>query len=124
MRRYHPRMSPRTPAHPKHELAQAVFHSVYSSREQRRRRWLATLLLVTKHTLRGLLFSWPLYLMVVAGFYTDRPVNVLLWALGVPGIALSVAILARGIREEYRTRIADRLLKQGDLLRVLRGGAA
>jgi len=117
-------MSPRTPAHPKHELAQAVFHSVYSSREQRRRRWLATLLLVTKHTLRGLLFSWPLYLLVVAGFYTDRPVNVLLWALGVPGIALSVAILARGIREEYRTRIADRLLKQGDLLRVLRGGAA
>ena len=107
-----------------HPLAQAVFRSVYSSREQRRRRRLAALLLTAKHTLRGLLFSWPLYLMVYAGFRTDAPVNWFLWALGVPGIGISVSILARGIREEYRTRIADRLLKQGDLLRVLRGGAA
>jgi hypothetical protein len=124
MKRYHPRMTPRAPTHPKHELAQAVFHSVYSSREQRRRRQLAALLLTAKHTVRGLLFSWPLYLMVYAGFHTDAPINVFLWALGVPGIAISMAILARGIREEYRARIVERLLKPGDLLKVLRGGTA
>lgn len=108
----------------KHPLRQAVFRSVYHSGEQRRRRALAALLLTAKHTLRGLLFSWPLYLMVVAGFYTNSPVNLLLWILGVPGIAISIAILARGIREEYRARIAGQLLKPGDLLRVLRGGMA
>lgn len=82
------------------------------------------LLLGTKHTLRGLLFSWPLYLMVYAGFLTDVPINILLWALGIPGIAISFFILARGIREEYRARIVGQLLKPGDLLRVLRGSTA
>ena len=48
----------------KHPLRQAVFRSVYASREQRRRRLFAALLLTGKHTLRGLLFSWPLYLRV------------------------------------------------------------
>lgn len=82
------------------------------------------LLLGTKHTLRGLLFSWPLYLMVYAGFLTDVPINIFLWALGIPGIAISFFILARGIREEYRARIVGQLLKPGDLLRVLRGSTA
>lgn len=109
---------------PKHELARAVFRSLYTSREQRHRRQLAALLLTAKHTLRGLLFSWPLYLMVCAGFHTGIPINIFLWALGIPGVAISFFILARGIREEYRARIADRLLKPGDLLQVLRGGAA
>ncbi|HEY5602509.1 MAG TPA: hypothetical protein VIM41_05325 [Gammaproteobacteria bacterium] len=109
---------------PKHELAQAVFNSVYSSREQRRRRRLAALLLTAKHTLRGLLFSWPLYLMVYAGFRTDAPVNWFLWALGMPGISISISILARGIREEYKNRITGSLLARADLLRLLRGDVA
>jgi hypothetical protein len=116
-------MSAKAPAHPRHELAQAVFRSVYGSREQRRRRRLAALLLTAKHTLRGLLFSWPLYLMVYAGFHTKAPTNILLWALGVPGIGMSLSILARGIREEYRQRVPDRLLTRADLMRILRGGA-
>jgi len=108
----------------RHVLAQAVFHSVYSSREQRQRRQLAALLLTAKHTLRGLVFSWPLYLMVYAGFRTDAPVNWFLWALGVPGIGISVSILARGIREEYKNRVTGSLLARADLLRLLRGGMA
>jgi hypothetical protein len=116
-------VSPARSRQHRHSLESAVFHSVYRSQEQRQRRRLAALLLALKHTLRGLLFSWPLYLMVYAGFLTDSPVNIFLWALGVPGIAISIAILARGIREEYRARIVDRLLKSGDLLKVLRGGA-
>jgi len=86
MRDYHSCMSAKTPAHPKHELAQAVFRSVYNSHGQRQRRWLAALLLAAKHTLRGLLFSWPLYLMALGGFYAPFPVNVILWAIAVPGM--------------------------------------
>jgi hypothetical protein len=110
------------PAKPNHELVAAVFRSVYSSREQRHRRQLAALLLAAKHALRGLLFSWPLYLMVYAGFHADVPINVFLWALGIPGVAISFFILARGIREEYRNRVAERLISRADLMRMLRGG--
>jgi hypothetical protein len=117
-------MTAKAPAHPKHELAQAVFRSVYTSREQRRRRLFAALLLTGKHTLRGLLFSWPLYLMVYAGFRTDMPVNLFLWALGIPGIGISIFILARGVREEYRARVTERILTRADLIKVLRGGLA
>jgi hypothetical protein len=107
-----------------HPLARAVFRSVYRSREQHRRRQLAALLLTAKHTLRGLLFSWPLYLMVYAGFRTEVPVNLFLWALGIPGIGISVFILVRGIREEYHHRVAERLLNSADLARLLRGDTA
>ncbi len=124
MKRYHSRMTPGTPAHPRHDLAQAVFHSVYSSREQRQRRFLAALLLTAKHTLRGLLFSWPLYLVIYAGFRIDAPLSWLLWALGIPGVVISVFILMRGIREEYRHRVQERLLSRFDLARLLRGGMA
>jgi len=124
MRDYHSCMSAKTPAHPKHELAQAVFRSVYNSHGQRQRRWLAALLLAAKHTLRGLLFSWPLYLMALGGFYAPFPVNVILWAIAVPGIGLSLAILARGVRAEYRERITGRIQKRGDLARLLKGGSA
>jgi hypothetical protein len=116
-------MTATRPAHPKHELARAVFRSVYTSREQRRRRLFAALLLTGKHSVRGLLFSWPLYLMVYAGFHTDAPINILLWALGIPGVGISLSILARGIREEYRHRATERLLSRTDLMRMLRGGA-
>jgi len=108
----------------KHPLKQAVFRSVYNSAEQRRRRVYAAMLLTGKHTLRGLLFSWPLYLMVYAGFRTDIPVNLFLWALGIPGIAISIFILARGVREEYRARVNHKILKCADLMRVFRGDRA
>ncbi len=112
------------PKHSQHELAQAVFRSVYNSHEQRHRRWFAALLLTAKHTLRGLLFSWPLYLMALGGFYAPLPVNVMLWAIAVPGIGLSLAILACGVRAEYRERVSGRIQKRGDLARLLKGGSA
>lgn len=104
----------------KTDLAAAVFHSVYTSRTQRQRRLLAGLVLTTKHALRGLLFSWPLYFMVYAGFRSDAPVNWLLWALGIPGIGISLFILARGVREEYRNRVAKKLFNWPDLARLMR----
>jgi len=115
---------PKRSSYSRNELATAVFRSIYNSREQRQRRVLAALLLAAKHALRGLLFSWPLYLMVYAGFRTDAPVNGFLWALGVPGIGISVSILARGVREEYKNRVTGALLARADLLRLLRGDRA
>ncbi len=103
-----------------HPLARAVFTSVYRSREQRSLRLLTRVLLIAKHTLRGLVFSWPLYLMTAIGFYTEPPLNWLLWALGVPGVAISFYILAKGIREDYRMRVADRLFNRANLLQLLR----
>ncbi len=107
-----------------HPLARAVFTSVYRSREQRSLRLLTRVLLIAKHTLRGLVFSWPLYLMTAIGFYTEPPLSWLLWMLGVPGIAISLYILAKGIREDYRTRVAGRLLIRADLIRLLRGSGS
>lgn len=103
-----------------HPLAKAVFSSVYRSRGQRGWRLLAWVLLITKHTLRGLVFSWPLYLMTAIGFYTESPLNWLLWALGVPGMAISIYILTRGIREDFRARVAGRFLNRANLLSLLR----
>lgn len=107
----------------RHGLESAVFHSVYRSREQRHRRRLAALLLMLKHTLRGLLFIWPLYLMVYAGFHVGTPVNVFLWTLGVPGIVISTSILIRGLREEYSNRVCGFIIKLGDIIRLLRARA-
>ena len=116
--------SPGHPSFAKHPLARAVFTSVYNSRAQRGLRFGAGLLLFGKHTLRGLLFSWPVYLLAVAGFYSAGWLSILLWSLAVPGIALSVHILARGIREEYRARVRGQLLAGADLRKLLRGGMA
>ncbi len=116
--------SPKRPVKSRSVLAAAVFRSVYASREQRQRRFLAALLLIAKHTLRGLLFSWPLYLLIYAGFRTDAPLSWFLWALGVPGVLISAFILTLGIREEYRHRVQERLLSRFDLARLLRGGMA
>jgi hypothetical protein len=108
----------------KNDLAAAVFRSVYNSRAQRSLRFTAGLLLIAKHTLRGLLFSWPLYALAFAGFYSIGWLSALLWALAVPGIGLSLSILIRGIREEYKNRVTDSLLVRADLLFLLRGGMA
>ncbi len=103
------------------ELARAVFRALYASREQQRRRLAAGLLLAARHTLRGMLFSWPLYLMAVAGFFASTTVGVFLWLLAVPGIGISLYILGQGIRDDYRNRVAGRVLASGDVARILRG---
>jgi hypothetical protein len=104
-----------------HDLARAVFRAVYETRVQRSARITAGALLFARHTLRGLLFSWPLYLMAVAGFFVPAPVNLGLWALAVPGIAISFYVLIPGVREEYRAQIAGRLLTRGDFRCLLVG---
>jgi hypothetical protein len=109
---------------PEHPLARAVFASVYQSRAQRGLRLAAAVLLTLKHGLRGLLFSWPVYALALAGFYSSGWLQVLLWSLAVPGIGLSFYILQRGVREEYRSRVTGQLLARADLARLLRGSTA
>ncbi len=116
-------VSPAKTRRPQSELAQAVYRSVYHSRAQRGTRLAAMLLLASKHILRGLLFSWPLYLMALAGFYAPFPVSLILWVIAIPGIGLSLFILGRGVLAEIRERITGKILKQADLVKLLKGGS-
>jgi hypothetical protein len=38
----------------------------------------------------------------------------------VPGIGISLYILARGVREDYRARVRDQLLRRDTLLALLK----
>ncbi|HHH43602.1 MAG TPA: hypothetical protein ENK49_05640, partial [Gammaproteobacteria bacterium] len=50
------------------ELQQAVFRARYNSGQQRLIRLAGVLLIVAKHGLRGLLYVWPLTLLVFVDF--------------------------------------------------------
>ncbi len=52
----------------KNEFERGVFRVVYNSPKQRYHRGIAAITLVVKHVLRGLLFSWPLYLLALAAY--------------------------------------------------------
>jgi hypothetical protein len=104
---------------PVDDLRRQVFLSVYGSAEQRSRRRIATSLLVAKHVLRGMLFSWPLYLLLAAAFFLPGWQAALLLALVLPAIGVSFWILGKGVREDYHSRIAGRLHDKGYLRHVL-----
>ena len=78
------------------EFETGIFMAAYASPLQRRRRALALMLLGFKHMLRGLAFSWPAYLLLL-----------------VPALALSLVILARGVRDDYHSRVNGVLLDGG-----------
>lgn len=104
------------------ELTQAVFDAAYHSRPQRSLRLLFGTLLILKHTLRGLLFSWPLYLLSAAGLALPGNFGWAFALLLIPGVAVSGYILTKGLREDYRAFVRGRLLKRGDVRRALFGG--
>lgn len=91
-------------------LREAVFAAVYRSPEQRRRRVLAGVVLGLKHALRGVAFSWPLYLPAAAPLAI--PEAAAWWSLPllIPGIGLSLHILRKGVREDYANRVRGVLL--------------
>lgn len=104
------------------ELAQAVFDAAYGSRPQRNRRLLFGALLTLKHTLRGLVFSWPLYVLSAAGLVLPGQFAWLFLLLLIPAVAVSGYILNKGLREDYRTAVRGRLLKLSDVRWTLFGG--
>jgi len=101
----------RLPACPT-ELEQGIFMAAYASPLQRRRRTLAVVLLGAKHTLRGLLFSWPAYVLALAAFYSKQAHALAYLLLLIPALILSVVILARGVRDDYRSQVRHVLLAE------------
>ena len=97
------------------ELTQAVFDAAYHSRPQRSLRMLFGALLVVKHTLRGLLLSWPLYLLSLAGLALPGEFAWAFVLLLIPALAVSGYILNKGLREDFRAMLRGRLLKLGDV---------
>ena len=88
----------------------------YNSGRQRLIRFAGVLLIVAKHGLRGLLYVWPLTLLV----FVDFP--------GVWGTLRLVLLLLAGaawsrfiygsVRDDYQRFIGNRLLKPGSLRKV------
>lgn len=94
------------------EFERGIFLASYHSPQQRRRRFIAVLLLGVKHALRGLLFSWPAYVLGLAAYYSAAVHAVAYLLLLVPALGLSIVILVRGVRDDYRERVKDLLLEK------------
>ena len=101
------------------ELERAVCESLYKGSAQRRRRSWIVLLLGIKHTLRGLLFSWPLYLLGLVAWVLPSGKSAWLSLLLLPGIALSAVILWRGIVDDYQRFVHRVLLNPGAARHIL-----
>lgn len=95
------------------EFERGIFIAAYQSSQQKRRRALAVMVLSTKHALRGLLFSWPAYVLGLAAYYSAVVHAVAYLLLLIPALALSVVILVRGVRDDYREHVNGLLLGQG-----------
>lgn len=104
------------------EFTQAVFDAAYASAPQRKLRCLLVALLILKHMLRGLLFSWPLYLLSLAGWALPGEFAWAFVMMLIPALVVSGYILRKGLREDYRAYVRDRLLKRADVRRILLGG--
>ena len=97
----------------RNEFERGVFLSVYNSRAQRMRRFIAGAILGLKHGLRGTLFSWPLYLLPLAA-WSFKPAHLpLILLLLIPGVYISWGILVRGVREDYANYVEGFILRPG-----------
>lgn len=103
------------------ELTRAVFDAVYRSTAQRGLRMLFGTLLVLKHALRGFAFSWPLYLLALAGLALPGDYAWLLFLLVIPALIVSGSILLLGLSEEYRESVHGRILKLHEWKRIVLG---
>lgn len=101
------------------DLERAICETLYRTPQQQRHRWLLILLLGIKHTLRGVLFSWPLYLLGIAAVTLPQANAAWLALVFVPAVLLSLLILRRGIVDDYRRFVHRVLLKPGAARHVL-----
>lgn len=103
----------------KNDFERGVFLVVYDSPRQKSRRSVAAVALVIKHALRGILFSWPLYMLTLAAFAVPGSSKLLFIVLLAPGVYVSWVILSRGVREDYDNLVEGYILKSGYLGRML-----
>jgi hypothetical protein len=98
------------------DLERAVFMSQYQSSRQRMLRFSGVLLIITKHGLRGLLYVWPLTLLV----FVDFPG---VWdSIRLVLLALATAAWSRfvygAVRDDYQRFIGGRLLEPASLRNI------
>jgi len=103
----------------RNEFERGVFLAVYTSPRQRLHRILARLLLGLKHGTRGILFSWPLYLLPLGAWLLQARYLPLLLLLLLPGVVISGTILRRGVREDYARLVDGTILQPGYPRRLL-----
>jgi hypothetical protein len=99
------------------DLERAVFLASYNSRHQRSLRFSAILLIAAKHGLRGLLYVWPLVILLFVDFPgVWNGVRLLLLGLGV---AAWFRFIHRSVRDDYVRFVAGVLFEPGELRRIL-----
>ncbi len=101
------------------ELERAICEAVYRSPAQTWRRRGIAVLLGIKHGLRGLLFSWPLYVLGLAAFTLPQAGAQWLALFLLPGVWVSFVILHRGVRDDYCRFLHRILLKPGAARHIL-----
>ena len=99
------------------ELERAVFMAQYNSRRQRGLRMSAVLLIAAKHGLRGMLYVWPLVILL----FVDLPgawdlLRLFLMALAV---AAWFRFIYGSVRDDYARFIGGSLIEPGTLRQVL-----
>jgi hypothetical protein len=93
------------------ELRRAVFMAVYQSRKQRLRRFVAMLLLVAKHLLRGFIILWPVYVVFLALLLLSDMQQYLWYFLTLlPGLFIWLMIYIKGARLEYNQSVNGLIL--------------
>jgi len=105
------------------DFERGVFLSLYDSPRQRLHRRIARLILGLKHGLRGLLFSWPLYLLPLAAWMLNARYLPLILLLLLPGLYISGVILLRGVRSDYAQLVDGFILRAGYPGRLLFPGS-
>jgi len=116
--------APKRIADVRNDFERGVFLALYNSRRQRLHRAAARVILGLKHGLRGLLFSWPLYLLPLAAWLSQARYLPLILLLLLPGVCISGTILRRGVREDYARLVDGCLLRSGYPGRLLFPGSS
>lgn len=98
------------------ELERAVFMARYNSGRQRLLRVAGALLIIAKHGLRGLLYVWPLTLLVFVDF--PGAWDALRLALLVLATAAWSRFVYGAVRDDYQRFIGGRLLEPTSLRNV------
>jgi len=99
------------------QLLHAVFLVNYHSARQRALRFSAIALIAAKHGVRGLLYVWPLALLLFVNF---SGVWVLLRLfLLTTAVGAWFRFIYGAVRDDYARHVRDRLLEPGALWRML-----
>jgi len=103
----------------KNDFERGVFLAVYNSHKQKYHRSVAGIVLGLKHALRGILFSWPLYLLTLAAYAVPGSFVLVFLLLLIPAVYVSWVILSRGVKEDYMNLVDGYILRSGYLGRML-----